>query len=155
MEITTASTDLSETVTDLWVDLARSQRRHGSHLLGAKNRAVVRQTVVQRIVTDDILVARRDGQVVGFVMFSVERGRYEQDVSRGLVENIYVKPPARRAGVGSSLLEAAERRLTGDGATVITIEAMADNDAAREFYAAHGYLPHRLELEKPTENDTS
>lgn len=155
MEITPATTELTETVTDLWVDLARGQRRYGSHLLGSENCAAIRETVVQRIVTDDLLVARREGEVVGFVMYTVERGRYEQDVTPGLIENIYVIPAARRNGIGTRLLQRAEERLTEAGATVIRLEAMADNDAARQFYATHGYRPHRIELERPTENDTS
>lgn len=155
MDITTASTELTDRLTDMWVDLARDQRSYGSHLLGPENRAGIRETVVQRIVADNLLVARREDSVVGFAMFSVEHGRYEQDVTPGLVENLYVEPAARREGIGSALLRAAEERLVADGATVIQLEAMADNDTARQFYAAHGYTPHRLELEKPTENDTA
>jgi len=155
VDITTPSTELADVITDMWVDLARDQRSYGSHLLGPENRAVIRETVVQRIVTDNLLVARREGAVVGFVMFTVEHGRYEQAVTPGLVENLYVEPGARRDGIGSSLLEAAEERLIADGATVMQLEAMAQNDAGRQFYAAHGYHPHRLELEKPTENDTA
>jgi ribosomal protein S18 acetylase RimI-like enzyme len=155
VEITTPSTELAERLTDMWVELARDQRRYGSHLLGPENRAAIRETVVQRIVTDNLLVARREGSVVGFVMFTVEHGRYEQDVAPGLVENLYVEAGARRDGIGSALLGAAEERLAEDGATVLRLEAMVDNDAARQFYAAHGYTAHRVELEKSTENDTA
>ena len=155
MDITTPSTELTDRLTDMWVDLARDQRSYGSHLLGPENRAVIRETVVQRIVADNLLVARREGRVVGFVMFTVEHGRYEQDVTPGLIENLYVEPVARRDGVGSALLRAAEERLVADGATVVQLEAMAENESARQFYAAHGYTPHRLELEKRTENDTA
>ncbi|WP_276250645.1 GNAT family N-acetyltransferase [Haloarcula rara] len=155
MEISTPSTALADRLTDMWVDLARDQRSYGSHLLGPENRAVIRETVVQRIVAEDLLVARLEERVVGFVMFTVEHGRYEQDVTPGLVENLYVAPDARREGIGSALLRAAEDRLVDDGATVVQLEAMADNDAARQFYAAHGYTPHRLTLEKSTENDTA
>jgi len=155
VDITTPSTELTDRLTDMWVDLARDQRSYGSHLLGPENRAVIRETVVQRIVADNLLVARREGRVVGFVMFTVEHGRYEQDVTPGLIENLYVEPVARRDGVGSALLRAAEERLVADGATVVQLEAMAENESARQFYAAHGYTPHRLELEKRTENDTA
>lgn len=155
MEITTPSTELTDRLTDMWVALARDQRSYGSHLLGPENRTVIRETVVQRIVADGLLVARRENSVVGFVMFTVEHGRYEQDVTPGLVENLYVKPTARRDGIGSALLRAAEQQLNADGATVIQLEAMAGNDDARQFYAAHGYAPHRTELEKSTENDTA
>jgi len=153
--ITTASTTDADTVADLWVELARDQRRYGSHLHGAANRAAIREVIVQRIVTDDLLVATRDGSVVGFVMFTMENGRYEQDVRTGLVENLYVTPDVRREGIGSALLDGAERRLQAAGATAVAIEAMADNEAAREFYATRGYDPHRVELEKSMENDTS
>jgi len=155
VEITTASPDLAERLTDMWVSLARDQRAYGSHLLGPENRAAIRKSMVQRLVTDNLLVARRDGEVVGFVMFTLETGRYEQDVTTGLVENLYVEPSARREGIGTALLEAAEQRLADGGATVVQLEAMADNDAARQFYAARGYQPHRVALEKSTENDTA
>lgn len=155
MDITTPSTELTDRLTDMWVELARDQRSYGSHLLGSENHAVVRETVVQRIIADSLLVARQEGNVVGFVMFTIERGRYEQDVTPGLIENIYVEPAARRDGIGSALLGAAEDRLVADGATVVRLEAMAENEGARQFYVAHGYAPHRLELEKSTENDTA
>jgi len=154
VEITTASTDDIDAVVELWIDLARGQQAYGSHLSGAQNRTTVRETVVQRIVTDDLLIARRAGTIRGFVMVTMERGRYEQTVTRGIIENLYVTPQHRREGIGTALLEAGERRLIDAGATVISLEAMADNDAARQFYAAHGYRPHRVELQKPTENDT-
>lgn len=139
----------------MWVDLARDQRSYGSHLLGPENRAVIRETVVQRIVAANLLVAQREEHVVGFVMFALEHGRYEQDVTPGVVENLYVVPDARREGIGSALLRAAEDRLVADGATAVQLETMAENDTARQFYAAHGYTPYRLALEKPTENDTA
>jgi ribosomal protein S18 acetylase RimI-like enzyme len=154
-EIAPASTDQADAVADLWVDLATGQRRYGSRLKGPANRAAIREAIVQRIVTDDLLVAQADGDVVGFVMVTIEGGRYEEDGTTGLVENLYVAPDARRNGVGSALLTAAEERLADAGATVISIEAMAGNDGARAFYASHGYDPHRVELAKPTENDTA
>lgn len=155
VDITTPSTELTDRLTDMWVELARGQQQHGSHLLGPENRTVIRETVIQRIVAENLLVARLEDALVGFIMFTVEHGRYEQDVTPGLVENLYVVPTARREGVGSALLTAAEERLVEEGATVVQLESMARNDAARQFYAAHGYTPHRLELEKSTENDTA
>lgn len=154
-DITPASTEQVDAIVKLWVALAVGQRQYGSRLRGTENRAEIREAIVQRIVTDDLLVALLDGDVVGFVMYSIKRGRYEQDGTTGLVENLYVTPNTRRNGVGSALLGAAEQRLRDAGATVISIEAMAGNDAARAFYASHGYEPRRVELEKPTENDTA
>jgi len=153
--ISAPSLEAADTVVDLWVDLARGQRAYGSYLCADENRGAIRETMVQRIANDDLLVARRDGAIVGFVSFTIERGRYTQTATSGVIENLYVKPTARRDGIGSALLGAAEQRLTDEGATVVNIEAMAANDAARQFYAHHGYAPHRIELEKQTETDTA
>ena len=93
-------------------------------------------------------------RLVGFVMFGPETGDFEQEVVRGVVENIYVDPAFRGRGVGGELLAAAEERLFEDGADRVSLEVLADNEDARRFYARHGYAPHRVELEKDGENDT-
>ena len=49
-----------DAVTELWVDLARGQRRHGSTLLAAENREAARKWVARSIVTGELLVARPD-----------------------------------------------------------------------------------------------
>ncbi|MFC6973626.1 GNAT family N-acetyltransferase [Halomicroarcula sp. GCM10025709] len=154
MEIRSAQTADADTIADQWVALAAGQRAHGSHLSTDANRSAIREVILQRIVTDRLRVAVDDEAVVGFVMFSVETGRYEQDVVRGVVENLYVVPSARDDGIGSALLTAAEDALAAAGVDVISLEAMADNDGARRFYHAHGYTPHRVEFEKSTESDT-
>jgi ribosomal protein S18 acetylase RimI-like enzyme len=154
VEIATASMDDVETIVDLWVRLAESQRSHGSHLFGDRNRTAVRETAVQRVVAENVRIARVDRQIVGFVMVTIDSGRYEQDETRGIIENIFVEPVHRSQGVGSELLDTAEELLRKAGADILALEAMADNESARQFYRAHGYAPHRIELEKPTENDT-
>lgn len=151
--IEAAESDEAETITSLWVRLADGQRAYGSHILPEANRTQIRESVARHIVGNTLLVARRDG-IVGFVMFTVEDGTYEQDLDRGIVENIYVDPAARNEGVGTALLRAAERRLAERGADTVALEVMAGNDAARRFYDRQGYEPNRLELEKRVESDT-
>ncbi|CCQ36595.1 GNAT family acetyltransferase [Natronomonas moolapensis 8.8.11] len=151
--ISSAGTDDADRLADLWVDLAADQRRHSSHLEAEANREVIHETMLRHAVTDTVFSARRGGTVVGFVTFGVESGRYEQDVTRGTIHNVYVEPSDRGEGIGSALLAAAERELVSLGVGVVTLEAMARNDAARSFYARHGYTPHRIELEKPINDD--
>jgi ribosomal protein S18 acetylase RimI-like enzyme len=153
MEVEPATMDDVDAVADLWVSLARGQRAHGSHLRSEANRATVRDAVSRHVVTGGVLVAR-DPSVVGFVMFGPEAGTYEQDVSRGVVHNLFVRSGHRGEGVGGDLLAAAEARLAAEGADVVALEVMADNDAARRFYGRAGYRPHRVELEKRVESDT-
>jgi ribosomal protein S18 acetylase RimI-like enzyme len=154
MEIQDASTDWAGEITDQWVDLATDQRAYNAHILPEQNRSTVRDAVLRHVVADELLVAVDGDRLLGFVMFTVEAGDYEQDVQRGIVRNIYVKEGHRGHGVGSQLLEAAESRLRERGVDTIALEVMATNEDARRFYRRHGYSSHRLELEKSTENDT-
>ncbi|MFC6824796.1 GNAT family N-acetyltransferase [Halopelagius fulvigenes] len=143
-----------DAVADMWVDLAASQRAYRSHIRGPENRGTIRDAMARHVVTDGLRVARIDDEIVGFVMFGLERGEYVQDVTRGVVRNIYVEPSARNRGVGSKLLSTAERELRDADADAITLDVMAGNEEARRFYEQHGYSPHRVEIEKRVESDT-
>ncbi|WP_096395911.1 GNAT family N-acetyltransferase [Halorubrum trapanicum] len=156
-----ATADDVDAVIDMWVALAAGQREHGATLRAEANRATAREWVAQSVVTGELLVARepepasepdrdgdRDPQPVGFVGFSLERGDYERDAARGTVSNLFVAPEWRGEGIGAALLDAAERALDEAGADRVALEALADNDRAREFYADRGYDLHRVELTK-------
>jgi len=152
MEIEIAGVEDAEAVTDLWVTLASEQTQYGSRVLPEANRGVIRDEITRHAVTDRLLVARKD-EVVGFVMFTVDRGSYEMTVTQGVVENLYVAPGHRDAGIGTELLTTAERRLETLGAETVVLEAMADNEDARRFYRRHGYESYRVQLEKSVEDD--
>jgi len=154
MEITTPAASPDD-LADLWVDLAESQRAHDSHILPADNRPRIRQSIAEHLVQDRVLVAREDETTLGFVMFTVERAAFKQDVLRGIVENLYVRPERRSEGIGSALLGAAEDALTAQGVDAIALEVMARNEGARRFYRRAGYETRRVELEKPVGTDTT
>ena len=152
-----ATADDVDAVTDMWVALAAGQREHGATLRAEANRATVREWAAQSAVTGDLLVARDPGaasdeadgsDLVGFVGFSLERGDYERDAARGTVSNLFVVPDRRGEGIGAAMLDAAERALDERGADRVALEALADNDRARAFYADRGYDLHRVELTK-------
>ncbi|MFB6161044.1 MAG: GNAT family N-acetyltransferase [Haloferacaceae archaeon] len=153
--IRAATSDDVDRLVDLWVALAAEQRPHGSHLPPDANRTAAREAIAHRVVTDGVRVAVHEDAVVGFVTFRVEAGRYEQDVERGVVDDLFVVPDHRNAGVGARLLDAAEAALRAAGVDAVALEALSDNAAARRFYERRGYRPHRVEFEKGLENDTS
>lgn len=153
MEIESPELHESSTIADLWVDLAEGQRAHGSHLIAAANRNRIEDSIGRRLVNDDLLVARLDGEIIGFVMFSMEQRLYALSVTRGIVHNLYVIPKRRGEGIGSVLLAEAETALAAEGADRISLETLADNDDARQFYEIQGYHPHRIEFEKRVETD--
>jgi len=165
MRIGSATPADVEALADLWVALAADQRQHGSHLLAGANRAAIREALARAVVADGLRVAREDGDLLGFVSFTVEHGDYGTDATRGTVTNVYVRPADRGRGIGGALLDAAETALRTAGADVVALEAMVDNERARRLYRRRGYHPHRIEYEKSltdppagadgSDNDTS
>jgi len=79
------------------------------------------------------LIAELEGRIVGFVV--VDRDRQGQ----GHVITIDVLPEARRSGLGSCLMAAAEERLRTLGCAVVFLETAVDNGAALAFYKRRGY----------------
>ena len=156
-EITTPDMSAIDTLADMWVALARDQSAYGSHLRPEENRTRIRESLASHVVTDGVRVARDpddDPPIAGFVMFSVDSDGYERDVTRGTVENVFVRPARRNAGVGAALMDAAEASLAARGADVVGLEAMAANAAAIRFYRRRGYAAHRVVMEKSVESDT-
>jgi len=75
--------------------------------------------------------AKNAGTVAGFIV--------AYNGPTGHVITIDVIAAARRAGVGSLLLKAAEDRLRAGGSRSVGLETAVDNLAALAFYKRHGY----------------
>jgi GNAT superfamily N-acetyltransferase len=86
----------------------------------------------------EVLAARAEDQLLGVALLA-----YRLNVSAGglfaSVEELYVRPEARRLGVGRDLLEAAHERCTERG--ISYVEAQVEEREAELFYAAVGYEP--------------
>jgi [ribosomal protein S18]-alanine N-acetyltransferase len=76
---------------------------------------------------------RNAARIVGFVLATLDRR------STGHIITIDVLEEARRRGLGSQLLEAAEARLGEQGCTRVLLEVAVDNHAAIAFYKRHQY----------------
>ncbi|MCU4971543.1 GNAT family N-acetyltransferase [Halobacteria archaeon AArc-m2/3/4] len=148
-------TDL-ETLADDWIALAREQEELGSHIVPDANREAIRDVLAAHQFNDGLLVARIPAdETAGFASFSIERGMFTLDSTRGVLSNLYVKPPYRDRGIGTALLKEVEHTLTERGATVVILEAMAANEAARRFYRRHGYDTYRVAMERSLEGEES
>jgi ribosomal protein S18 acetylase RimI-like enzyme len=86
-----------------------------------EHRAYIADVVLPR---HDVVVAERNGAVVGFVAMS--HGE--------VVDHLYVDPAHQRRGAGSALLEEAKRRMPGG----FRLWVFQDNVPARTFYEKHG-----------------
>lgn len=100
--------------------------------------------------TGTLLVARRDGQVVGMVnlLYTVSTAL---GAPVALLEDMVVHAGARGDGVGARLLDAAIAAARGRGCRRITLLTDDANVAAQRFYARRGFVrspmvPLRLAL---------
>jgi len=83
------------------------------------------------LVADQPVANQADDKVAGFIVV--------HDGTTGHVITIDVDRAARRSGVGSLLLRAAEDRLRAQGSRAVGLETAVDNLAALAFYKRHGY----------------
>lgn len=82
--------------------------------------------------TSTVLAARDGDRIVGTVMAGY-------DGHRGWLYYVAVAGDKRGAGLGRSLVEAAEQWLSGHGAHVIRLMVRAENEAVAGFYRSLGY----------------
>jgi ribosomal protein S18 acetylase RimI-like enzyme len=71
--------------------------------------------------------------IVGFIVAEAGSRR------AGHIITIDVLPQARQAGVGSRLLQSAEKRLRSAGCDSVILETAVDNHTALAFYTTHQY----------------
>ena len=79
------------------------------------------------------LVAELAGKVVGYIV--AERGGRKV----GHIITLDVRAEARRAGLGSKLMSAAEERLRAQGCPSVLLEVAVSNATAIAFYHGQGY----------------
>lgn len=93
--------------------------------------------VAEQFASPDSQKGGRQAQrpvTVGFIV--AEQGPR----NAGHVITIDVLKEARRAGLGSRLLSAAEDRLREQGSTCVFLETAVDNTSAMSFYKRHDYF---------------
>lgn len=96
----------------------------------------------------EALIAETDGEPAGFALMFHNYSTWEGRAGL-FVEDLYVRPDARRYGVGRRLLAAVARRAVEDGCRRVDLNVLHWNPA-RGFYAMVGFeqleewLPYRL-----------
>lgn len=84
----------------------------------------------------EMLVARECGEVLGVAVLA-----FHLNISVGglitSIEELYVRPEARRRGVGKALLEAVGVRCVERDVSYVEVEVV--DHVAKDFYAANGF----------------
>lgn len=88
-------------------------------------------------------LAELDGAIVGFVSYRMFVAKHAAEI-----ENILVSPSARRLGIGTKLLNAAEQTLLASNIRNTEINCLYMNTEAGEFYKKHGYTPKVIKFAK-------
>jgi len=80
-----------------------------------------------RLAGELTIVALVNGEIAGFASLRDKR----------IFDMLYVRPDMARQGVGSALAEAIEKLAGARGTATLSVDA---SDAARDFFAARGYV---------------
>ena len=97
-----------------------------------------------------VFVAERDGRLVGVISVALaRRPAFFAETVRGHVEHLYVRPDARRRGLGRALVEEAFAWLRRGGASRVELEIDPDNLEGRRFWSALGFETAMQVLERP------
>jgi ribosomal protein S18 acetylase RimI-like enzyme len=99
-----------------------------------------------------ILVAERDGAVVGYVYGALEGYDYMSlRGPAGVLHDIVVDPSHRREGIGRLLLDAALEALERRGAPRVVLSTAALNQPAQRLFERAGFRPTMIEMTRERE----
>jgi len=94
-----------------------------------------------------VLVAERNGQVLGYAYGGIEGPDYMSLRGRaGALYDILVDPEHRREGLGRQLLESAIEALEANGAPRVVLSTATQNLPARRLFERAGFRPTMIEM---------
>ena len=95
----------------------------------------------------DILLAAREGAVLGLLSYSVRADLYHAGNSV-LIEELVVDREYRGQGIGDALMRSFFGLLPSLGCREVCLAVMPENEGAIRFYQRHGLVEEALFLEK-------
>jgi ribosomal protein S18 acetylase RimI-like enzyme len=103
-----------------------------------------------------ILVAERDGEVIGYTYAGVEGTDYMSlRGPAGVLHDIVVDPVHRGQGVGRMLLDAALEALRARGAPRVVLSTAEQNSAAQRLFTHAGFRPTMIEMTRELDDQDS
>jgi ribosomal protein S18 acetylase RimI-like enzyme len=98
-----------------------------------------------------ILVAERDGAVVGYAYGRLEERDWNQLLDAcGALHDLWVEDAERGRGTGAALVDAMCAELTAKGAPRVVLHAAAGNAAAQALFARLGFRRTMVEMTRET-----
>ena len=101
-----------------------------------------------------VLVAERDGEVIGYSYAGVEGHDYMSlRGPAGVLHDIVVDPAHRGHGVGRALLDATLEALASRGAPRVVLSTAEQNEAAQRLFARAGFRRTMIEMTRELDGD--
>ncbi|SDN39088.1 GNAT family N-acetyltransferase [Allokutzneria albata] len=131
---------------ELSVALHSHDARYGLVTERANAREVLAEEMREAVAEGIVLVAERDGEVIGFVEAEAgERASWAQAMvlaePTAYLSRLYVRPDARSNGVACALAAEVHARLNDLGAPVTLMEHILANEFSTPFWYRQGYRP--------------
>lgn len=102
-----------------------------------------------------VLVAEREGEVVGYTYAGVEGNDYMAlRGPAGVLHDIVVDPAHRGQGVGWTLLDATLSALAARGAPRVVLSTAERNESAHRLFARAGFRRTMIEMTRETDGAT-
>lgn len=148
-----ASSRDREAILDLWLELIEHHRRLDPlYPVVPGIRAALREEIDRGLLGGlcHLLVADLDGNVVGFVFAEVERAQTREASGPGSswIHELYVALEQRRHGVGSALVEEAEKFLGERGGGRVAVRVESGNEEGLRFWERSNFVERARILEK-------
>jgi ribosomal protein S18 acetylase RimI-like enzyme len=99
--------------------------------------------IAERLGGSFVLGAFDAAELIGIAALIIQAG--DKRAHKGMLVGMYVRPNARRAGVGRRLVEAVID-LARRHVELIQLSVVKDNEPARRLYASVGFLDYGIEL---------
>lgn len=119
------------------INLMREFYAEGGYVLDEAEGKASFNTLISTPALGGVWLAEIDGEAVGHVVlvvrFAMEYGGLE-----GYIDDLFVRPSARRQGVGRALLEALFADCRQRGVKALVVEVGQSNHAAQKLYASFG-----------------
>lgn len=144
--------DVAAFVDELWLPAQREMAAASEYALAEDVRADGLAHRRSRLADDDAVtyVARGDDGRLGYVAAEVSTPPpIFEPVRECHVEALFVREDARRQGVASALLDAAEAWARNRGCDRMDLSVHRGNRGARRLYEAAGYEVRRHDMQKP------
>ena len=94
-----------------------------------------------------VLVAEREGQVVGYVYAGLEELSWKElRDAAGFIHDVVVDDRGRRLGVATALIEAAADWLRAHGAPRVMLWTAEQNEGAQKLFAKLGFRRTMVEM---------